>query len=572
MINNLNNAMTADNLSLSKLFSSDYEFHIPPYQRPYAWTDKQVEQLFDDLHEFYLTTPKNSNGCVSEPYFLGSIILIKRKDGNIYDVVDGQQRLTTLTILIASLISVFSSDDNKKEYIEYLKQPEKRSQSLAEKVRLFLRQQEQDFFGKYIQSVQIEQLNNVNVNNETEATRLIKENALQLTHKIKNAFHTEQEREDFGRFLMSYCYLVVVSTTNEDSAFRIFSVMNDRGLDLLPTDVLKSEIIGKIVAAKRENYTKQWEQEEENLGRDNFAEMFSHIRVIYTGLKPVKTLREEFRENVISQFRTSEDLIDKAILPYSKAFDVIINRNYIDENDNENTKSINNSLTWLNRIDVFDWKPAALAFHIKHENDSEYLAWFYQKLERLTAVLFITSATQQERIKRFKEVIDEINQGKDSIENKLSYIDLTDKEKQKALLVLSNDLYDNLTGLRYKYIIMRLDSFVADLAAQYDEKVISIEHVLPQNENAPDWQYWSKEDHYLWLNKLANLVLLTRRKNSEAQDYSFEKKKNKYFQNKSTSTYALTTQVIAEKEWTPEVVKKRQENLLNVFKDKWNLI
>ena len=85
--------------------------------------------------------------------------------------------------------------------------------------------------------------------------------------------------------------LVVVATPDLDAAYRIFSVLNSRGLDLAPTDILKSEIIGAIPAAQRDAYTKKWEDAEEDLGREPFTDLFSHIRMVYRRLKPKSARR-----------------------------------------------------------------------------------------------------------------------------------------------------------------------------------------------------------------------------------------------------------------------------------------
>ncbi|MDH3006746.1 DUF262 domain-containing protein [Gordonia alkanivorans] len=88
--------LTAHELELLKVFSSDFDFRIPEYQRPYSRKPEHALQLLDDLGEA-LDEPGD------EPYFLGSIVLVKRPEAAQADVIDGQQRLTTLTILLSVL-------------------------------------------------------------------------------------------------------------------------------------------------------------------------------------------------------------------------------------------------------------------------------------------------------------------------------------------------------------------------------------------------------------------------------------------------------------------------------------
>lgn len=160
-----------------------------------------------------------------------------------------------------------------------------------------------------------------------------------------------------------------------------------------------------------------------------------------------------------------------------------------------------------------------------------------------------------------------------NLDNPLKNVELTEWEKKQFRNTLQGEIY-LMPSLRRNYIIQRLDSFYSDGGASYNEKLFTIEHVLPQNPN-PDSEWaksWSKEQQVKWLNRLANLVPLTRQRNSAAQNYDFQTKKEKYFQSKKgTSSYKLTTQVLSYQKWTPEIVEKRQEDLLNKLVEKWNL-
>lgn len=139
---------------------------------------------------------------------------------------------------------------------------------------------------------------------------------------------------------------------------------------------------------------------------------------------------------------------------------------------------------------------------------------------------------------------------------------------------MSGDIY-KMAPKHRNYIMLRLDTFVADGAAKYDSRILTIEHVLPQTVEADsEWEIvWPNEsDREEWLHKLGNLVLLSRRRNSKAQNFDFKTKCNKYFKGKQNVTsYALSTQVLSEDKWDVETVKKRQDNLLNILKNGWQL-
>lgn len=127
----------ANEYDLSKIFSSEFEFHIPPYQRPYSWTKDEVSVLFDDLYDFY-TNEKDDN------YFLGSIVLIKNDNDPQADIIDGQQRLTSLSLLLSSIASrmVNSKEEEelKKDLKEYLIEPGKKLEGLSSKPRLYFKE------------------------------------------------------------------------------------------------------------------------------------------------------------------------------------------------------------------------------------------------------------------------------------------------------------------------------------------------------------------------------------------------------------------------------------------------
>ena len=120
----------------------------------------------------------------------------------------------------------------------------------------------------------------------------------------------------------------------------------------------------------------------------------------------------------------------------------------------------------------------------------------------------------------------------------------------------------------------RLDSALAGAGATYDDSVITVEHVLPRNpaEGSP-WRRWfTDEQRAEWTHRLANLVLLARRKNSQAGNFAFAYKQRSYFRMADgVSPFALTSQVLGQTEWTPEVLERRQRALLAKLIELWRL-
>lgn len=130
--------ITGKEYPLSKIFSSDFEYHIPGYQRPYAWTEDETGALFDDLYGFFQTEN-------TENFFLGSIVLIKDEQNRYADVIDGQQRLTTLSILFAVLADTFDNEDYKMDCKKYLQEKGNVLEGIEAQPRLFLKEKTSRF-------------------------------------------------------------------------------------------------------------------------------------------------------------------------------------------------------------------------------------------------------------------------------------------------------------------------------------------------------------------------------------------------------------------------------------------
>ncbi len=565
MSNAVSSKITGKEYPLSKIFSSDFEYHIPGYQRPYSWTKEETGLLFDDLYNFFQEEK-------SDNYFLGSIVLIKEEQKRYAEVIDGQQRLTTLSILFSAMADAFGDSECKSDCKAYLCEKGKALEGIEAKPRVFLRDADHPFFYKYIQNVQLDALVALDpVTLDTEAKKHIRENCALLREKLKDIFLDDKQRLEFTQFLLTRCYLVVVSTPSQESAFRIFTVMNSRGLDLLPTDIIKSTVIGNLPKEKQQEYTEKWEGLEELTGRDGFNEVFTHTRTIFVKERQKKTLREEFEEYILKTV-SPKRLIDDYLVPYTNAYVQLKNCEFT---ATHHADEVNGLLFWLNKTNNSDWMPPAIKFLAEHPNDSEYVLWFIRKLERLASYLLVTAQDVNHRVDRYKWLLVEMEGRPDStLTSPLRNIELTDWEKEHFRQTLDGEIY-TMTAQRRNYIIQRLDSFMSDGGASYNQKLFTIEHVLPQHPPVHgSWpELWPDEQERMhWLNRIANLVPLTRQRNSAAQNYGFTTKKEKYFQSKGgTSSYVLTTQVINEPKWTPDVVKKRQETLNEVFAEKWEL-
>lgn len=549
---------------LSKIFSSDFDYVIPSYQRPYAWTVDQTSELFDDLYDFYVCEKEDT-------YFLGSIVLIKEEGKPYSEVIDGQQRLTTLTILLAAITSNLS-DELRNDFENYIREPGRASQGLKPKPRLALRERDREFFANYIQALDFNILLNLDpARLDNESQKNIQLNSRLLLERLKNTFGSDSDKLcAFGAFLVQRCFLVAVSTPSQQSAFRVFSILNNRGLDLLPSDIIKADIIGRTAQARQDEFTEKWEELEVQTGRTGFNDLFGHIRMIYARKKAKRALLDEFKEHVLNVVATPEDLIEKVLEPYAESYLIAKSQQYV---STKNAEDVNRLLKWLNRIDNSDWLPPAIFFLSQKKDQPEYVLWFFAKLERLAAYLHICAKNVNQRIERYAEVIASL-QAPHSQDKPTDSVELSKSESEEMKKALDGNVYE-LTARRRNYLILRLDSFLSDGAATYDPTLLTIEHVLPQTvSDGSEWKkLWFEPDvRKSWVHRIANLVPLTQKRNSKAQNFDFDTKKTAYFGGKrGVSSYVLTTQVLKTNTWTPTVVAQRQKDLLEVLVDRWEL-
>lgn len=551
-------SIKASEQNLNAIFSDTYIFEIPVFQRPYAWTTEQVDDLLDDL----LYAMRRDD---EEPYFLGSVVLIKGDDAK-SQVVDGQQRLTTLTMLLC-ILRELAEGKLQADLDLRIRQQADLLAGTDEVVRFSLRPIDQKFFYENVQaSGGIGSLVSNAPKTETDSQQRALENAKYLYEKLADM--DADDRMQLAIYVLQRCYLVIVSTPDMNSAYRIFSVMNDRGLDLSATDILKAEVVGSIEDADEQRaYADQWENVEQELGRGRFGALFAHIRMIYAKAKQRRSLQEEFREHVLQQ-HTSKEFIDSVLDRYDDAYKSVLG---LPDGIIENIPAVNAYLRHLRRLDNVDWVPPAMAFFHKYPHNRDGLSGFTKDLERLAYGMFIRRANINERINRYAAVLRDIDQGGDILRVD-GPLQLSDDEKAAILTILDGPIYTlpRVPGP----LLLRLDSLMADAGATYDHEITTIEHVLPQNPAAESqWRNWFQDDDERvgWTHRLANLVLLSSRKNRAASNLEFERKKKEYFQKGGVVSYALTTPVVDETEWTPAILDRRQRELVEKLKAEWRL-
>ncbi|WP_292459854.1 DUF262 domain-containing HNH endonuclease family protein [Methanothermococcus sp.] len=573
-------------VNINRLFSNDFWFVIPEYQRPYLWKEDNVNDLLDDLWFAYKEYGEY-HGYDEDKYFLGSLVLYKRSEENngiryiVYDIVDGQQRLTTLMLLMAVLRDITNNEMAKRQLNELIYQEENEFGNIPERIKIkyIIRDDVEEF----IKSCVVLDNETINVNNRMNGST--EENNISISN-MKNAISTmhdffkddekQQKIDRFIRFLLNNIVFVYISTENLTDAFRLFSVLNNRGIPLTNADILKAENIGKIDNEnEREEYAKIWEDLEnyfELIGENYFDRFLSFIRTIFLKEKARKTLYEEFKKiydkKMLERGEETIDLLKKYKEIYNKLIEL---NNFEIENGYKN-------LITIMKIGIKsdEWIPPLLYFWYrfrieKREDETKLksnLVKFLKKLEYKFSSDWIIGYTPTQRIENMNKILKRIaesNSSDEVINN--NEIFKVDAEKLKEVLH-DDDIYKKRYAkfVLLKYAYLRMENDMVHLS---NIKNISIEHILPQKpkENSQWVRDFSKEEREYWTDKLANLVLISGKKNSSLKNYNFREKIEKLRELQRKRGFGIFDfmyeEVIGYNEWTPNNLKNRQDKMVN---------
>lgn len=559
--------------NISNIFCDSYNFSIPPYQRPYAWEREQASELLQDLMDAAGVSPSNDETYSAGMYFLGSLVLVKKQNAREARIVDGQQRLITLTILLCVLRDITVDESQKRELDRYVRQAAQRFLGLPEQLRIRLRRQEdQSFFEEHIQS--IDATANLPPPEQYEGSQtLIIENADYFRDQVGEL--TENNLTRLIVFILNSCYVVVITVPIETAARRIFKVLNARGLDLYPTDLLKVDLLERAVQRGGEDLerelSEQWENAESALGRDRFIDLFTHIRFIYQREKPRLALEEGFPKYVepFTKFPPRK-FFDNVFKPYEKALALL------DDDPalfNKLGAKVAARISALKRLDNKDWE-APLIFCLNKflKGEQFNLEEFVIKYERLAYYLFVTRADVNIRSRRYGSVLDQIDP-RARMPQRHTDIELSDEETKTFFDALDGPVY--LSTRVVRPLLLRLDQALSDQGAVYHQPIITVEHVAPQTiQEKSQWDIWfaNRDVHEFWLHRIANLVLLSRRKNSKASNFDFEQKKTEYFVKDDVCPFILTAQVLQVDEWSENLLSVRQLELIAALAKDWELV
>ena len=542
----------------------DFWFNIPSYQRPYVWGEDNINELLDDI----LYAFENDS---QDTYFMGALVL-QNKENDEYDILDGQQRLTTLALLLATIRDNIKVEKTKKVLQDHLFQEDDETADIPSRNRFTfnIRNEVQRFFEEYIikengtfnieKALEDEQFkNNISIKNMVAVVQVIRKRLEEIFGEqlsLENISGTSLL--EFIKFIRNKLIFAYICSDTREQAFRLFTILNNRGIPLTTADILKSLNLDKVQdEIKRNEYAKKWEELEEQYG-DKFDRFLNFIRTIKLKEKARKNLLEEFEEKIYGKVMNyGKESIDY-ILKTSENYDKLINLTA--DFNNEYKNLINIMKVGFNSE---DWIPPLLYYYEKF--NTQGLVEFLKLLDNKFMGDWINKETPTKRLENMNKILKAIEIGEnynDILNNKnLFNFDINN---------FKNIINGNIFGERYcKYLLLKIEYLSLDSEVAYigNYKNISIEHVLPQNpKEDSEWRAkFSNEDREEWTNKLGNLILLTKRKNSKLSNLEFKDKKKKYIADKMLLFPSVFEVYSNGEDWNIDILKTRQNRIVNLL-------
>jgi hypothetical protein len=588
--------------SVSKL--KDYFFVVPDYQREYVWKpDDQVEQFLIDIDNEY-----DANVSNQKSYFIGSIIIVENESK--YDVIDGQQRLTTIIISLCAfrdLLKPLVLDDKQKKYLQTIEEllSDFDIKSEETKLRLELQYEEsKGYLNCLIENKEFVELKTASIIKMEQAYLRIKDHLNTYLNIDTNSLVS------YARYFLTKIELVVIKSENLSSALKIFETINQRGSGLNAMDLVKNLLFSKANESEFQKIKDTWKEITHNLQKckeDNMPLRF--LRYFLMARYHNGIIREDdiykwiisVEGKLATQYEVKPLEFAKELKKISKRYaDLVVATELL--SDGSTNPAVTN-IGFVNKYKSRQHLILILALDANcTNNEIEYLAqqiesfFFYSNSLGIQAKnnegLFANWALKLRGLKTTTEISDVLDN------TMLPYLKDKVAQFKSVFLNIRHDAYNPLYRLRY--ILGKIENAVlrkSGLPIKGLEFIddFQVEHILPQtpmNDIIPS-TFKDKDEYKSFVYKLGNVTLLESTINQAVNNFNdlqsnwFELKRNEYLNSSIISTNLLndafsignntginrfkTDFNYSFQNWDKESVLKRQEIILELVLDTWRI-
>ncbi|BAJ57961.1 hypothetical protein HPF32_0379 [Helicobacter pylori F32] len=542
------------------LVDGEYFYQVPDYQRPYVWDKDHLGALIDDLVGSYTNNKEDE-------YFCGSIVIAENQKDKRWDVVDGQQRLTSFIILACTILKLYKNSLGQKSKAFIKESIHDRHDEEKERLKFLTAQNYNNIFENTV-------LNNLEFEDNIKKSELNKK--FEENTYLRNAYYFKEllnesvengsiDIDDFVKWFYEHIVLTRIICFEQDSAMQIFQVLNDRGQPLSPIDILKSNLMQEIKqdSEKRKDFITTW---------DKLVEACKSIEGIDIDLEDFFNMYLEYADPSNSKKRADKGL--KKVFKDSKkdACEFIYGVNAFMKSYTDLLKKQDRYIYLLRYLPSRYWASIlTTAFYVKYPDFDALkkllVSYYYQNwiaggtIMRIKpmSINIIKNVKSNKGIKTIQELIlnniDSHNTFNQYHYNLWDSSSVYPSNWVRPVLALAN--YFMVDEEKSNFIVMNAET--------------QVEHILPQKpKKGSQWNVdFDKEKKEEWVNNIANLTLLKRKKNAQALNGDFDEKR-KIYSGKDTSKviscYDITKELYRDYEkWDEKSLQKRYDFLYGII-------
>ncbi|WRG35039.1 DUF262 domain-containing protein [Helicobacter pylori] len=542
------------------LVDSEYFYQVPDYQRPYVWDKDHLGALIDDLVGSYTNNKEDE-------YFCGSIVIAENQKDNRWDVVDGQQRLTSFIILACTILKLYKDSLGQKSKAFIKESIYDRHDEEKERLKFLTAQNYNNIFENTV-------LNNLEFEDNIKKSELNKK--FEENTYLRNAYYFKEllnesvengsisDIDDFVKWFYEHIVLTRIICFEQDSAMQIFQVLNDRGQPLSPIDILKSNLMQEIKqdSEKRKDFITTW---------DKLVEACKSVEGVDIDLEDFFNMYLEYADPSASKKRADKGL--KKVFKDSKkdACEFIYGVSAFMKSYTDLLKKQDRYIYLLRYLPFRYWASIlTTALYVKYPDFDALkkllVSYYYQTwiaggtITRIkqTSINIIKNVKSNKGIKTIQELIldniDSYNTFDQYFDNLWDSSSVYSSKWVRPVLALAN--YFMADEEKPNFIVMDAET--------------QVEHVLPQNpKKGSQWNAdFNKEKKEEWVNNIANLTLLKRKKNAQALNGDFDEKRKIYGgkdTSKVISCYDITKELRDYKKWDEKSLQKRYDSLYGII-------